>query len=84
MIKLPDTIANSQLLSEADKDQLSTVKTIPAVDPAFEDVTLRNIFQYYSLTPDLLDVEVHKYASTLLSRGKVDEAWQVLLTNEIV
>lgn len=84
LIELPPNIRNSEILSDADKDLLSTVDRMPAVDPAYDDNTLKNIFQYYSLTPEQMDAEVHKHASKLLSEGKVNEAWQVLLTNEIV
>ena len=80
MIELPENIQKSAILSEADKTRLSGVTVLPVVDPSFEDEQLRNIFQYYSLTPDEMDVELHKYAAALLAEGKVNEAWQVLLT----
>ncbi|MCW3107725.1 MAG: flavin reductase family protein [Segetibacter sp.] len=84
MIELPVNIRDSKILSNDDKDLLSKVEVMPVVNPAFEDDTLKNIFQYYSLTPDEMDVEIHRYASKLLIEGKVNEAWQVLLTNNIV
>jgi hypothetical protein len=55
------------------------VPALPEPDPLFDDVHLNYIVQYYSLTPDEMDVEVHKHAAKLLSAGKVAEAWQVLL-----
>ncbi len=48
----------------------------------FEDEKLKNIFQYYSTDPDEMEKELHLYAATLLDEGKVNEAWQVLLTLE--
>jgi hypothetical protein len=49
------------------------------VDPAFEDDTLKNIIQYYSINPEEMEQELHLYAKALLDAGKVMEAWQVLL-----
>lgn len=83
MIELPANIKNSSLLTNDNKKLLSTVEAMPVVDPSFEDDTLKNIFQYYSLNPDEMEIEVHKYASKLLTEGKVNAAWQVLLTNDI-
>ncbi|MCW3081367.1 hypothetical protein [Segetibacter sp.] len=81
MIELPTHIIESTILTDKDKITLSTLAEPPTVDPSFYDDQLKNIFQYYSLSPDEMDVEVHKYASKLLAEGKVNEAWQVLLTN---
>jgi hypothetical protein len=82
LIDLPENIRESKILSKDDKEVLSTVEELPTVNPAFEDDFLKNIFQYYSLNPEEMEIEVHRYASKLLSEGRVDEAWQVLLTNE--
>lgn len=60
------------------------VKELPVVDPSFTDDKLKNIFQYYSLTPEEMDAEIHRYASELLNEGKVDEAWQVLLSTDVM
>jgi hypothetical protein len=81
LIELPTNIRNSTILTKDHKLLLANVSTMPLVDPSFEDENLKNIFQYYSLTPDEMDVEVHKYAARLLAEGKVKEAWQVLLTS---
>ena len=81
MIELPVNIRDSAILTNDDKSLLSNVDAVPVVDPSFEDEHLKNIFQYYSLIPDEMDAEVHTYAGKLLSEGKVNEAWQVLLTN---
>ena len=47
---------------------------------AFNDDKLKNIIQYFSINPDDMDKELHSYAKTLLDAGKVNEAWQVLLS----
>lgn len=84
MIQLPNNVSNSNILTKEEKQQLANVAELPAVDPAFEDDKLKNIFQYYSLVPDEMDVEVHKYASELLIQQKVNEAWQVLLSSDVI
>ncbi len=60
--------------------QLANVNEFPFVDPVFEDDKLKTIFQYYSINPDEMEAELHLYAKELLDKGKVKEAWQVLLT----
>lgn len=84
MIELPEHIKTSKVLTHEQLQALASVDELPVLEPAFEDDKLKNIFQYYSLTPDEMDFEVHKYASELLSKQKVKEAWQVLLSNDVV
>ena len=79
---LPPSIRNSKLLTGNHLGQLANVHEIPTIDPAFEDDTLRNIFQYYSIDPEEMERELHTYAASLLNAGKVSEAWQVLLAIE--
>jgi hypothetical protein len=79
LITLPAHISNSNILTADQKTALANVPALPEPDPLFDDVHLNYIVQYYSLTPDEMDVEVHKHAAKLLSAGKVAEAWQVLL-----
>jgi hypothetical protein len=83
MDTLIDNIRNSKYLSRQ-QIQLLEAAGIPVIDPSFEDGTLKNILQYYSISPEEMDVELHKYAARLLTEGKVDEAWQVLLTSTTV
>ena len=78
---LPESIRNSKTLGNTDLGLLSSIDEIPFVDAAFEDDTLKNIIQYYSVDPDEMEAELHRYAKQLLQEGKVYEAWQVLLTN---
>ncbi len=61
--------------------QLANVHEMPFVDPAFDDDKLKNIIQYFSINPDEMDKELHRYAKELLDAGKVNEAWQVLLAD---
>ena len=83
LIVIPENIKNSRYLDSQQIELLDSVNT-PTVDILFDDERLKNICQYYSLSPDEMDAELHKYAAELLSDGKVDEAWQVLLTTDVV
>jgi flavin reductase (DIM6/NTAB) family NADH-FMN oxidoreductase RutF len=76
---LPESIRNSNVLTGNHLGQLANVHEMPLVDPSFEDEKLKNIFLYYSLSPEEMERELHLYAATLLNEGKVKEAWQVLL-----
>jgi flavin reductase (DIM6/NTAB) family NADH-FMN oxidoreductase RutF len=80
---LPVAIRNSKILTGNNLGQLANVHDIPAVDPAFHDDHLKQIIQYYSISPDEMEKELHLYAQQLLAEDKVDAAWQILLaTNE--
>lgn len=76
---LPAAIRNSQLLSGNNLGQLANVTEIPAINPAFEDDHLKQIIQYYSISPEELEKELQVYAKKLLEQGRVQDAWQVLL-----
>ena len=78
---LPESIRNSKILSGNNLGQLANVHEMPFIDPAFDDDKLKNIIQYYSINPDDMDIELHRYAKELLDDGKVNEAWQVLLAD---
>ena len=78
---LPETIRNSNILTGNNLGQLANVHEYPIVDATFEDERLKNIIQYFSINPDEMDQELHKYAKELLDAGKVSEAWQVLLAD---
>jgi len=77
---LPPAIRNSQFLTGNDLGKLALAESIPNIDPTFDDNQLRQIVQYYSISPDEMEKEIHLYAHDLLDEGKVAEAWQVLLT----
>lgn len=78
---LPESIRNSRVLTGNDLGQLANVHEMPYVNPAFDDDKLRSIIQYYSINPDDMDTELHRYAKELLHVGKVNEAWQILLAD---
>jgi flavin reductase (DIM6/NTAB) family NADH-FMN oxidoreductase RutF len=77
---LPENIRSSKILSGNNLGQLGNVHEMPEIEPSFEDDRVKNIIQYYSLTPDEMEKELHSYAKELLDKGKVKEAWQVLLS----
>ncbi|WP_343700745.1 flavin reductase family protein [Chitinophaga sp.] len=76
---LPKGIRNSRILTGNNLGQLGNVHEMPAIDASFHDDHLKNIIQYYSISPDEMEKELHLYAKQLLEQGKVAEAWQVLL-----
>ena len=47
-----------------------------------DDEHSKNIMQYYLIDPNEMEKEVHAYAAKLLNENKIDEAWQVLLTQK--
>lgn len=77
---LPENIRNSKVLTGNNLGQLANVYEPPAVNPAYDDERLKSIIHYYSLNPDDMEAELHRYARELLNDGKIDDAWQVLLT----
>lgn len=79
---LPASIRNSKILTGNNLGQLGNVHDMPFVDPAFDDNRLKNIIQYYSISPDEMEKELHLYAKELLDAGKVAAAWQVLLSSD--
>ena len=81
---LPADVRNSKLLSRNHLGQLANVHDMPVVNPAFENDDLKQIVQYYNLQPQEMETEIHRLAAKLLDEKKVEDAWQVLLANDIV
>ena len=81
---LPQEIKNSNILTGNHLGQLANVYDLPVIDAAFDDEHLKQIVQYYSLNPVDMEKELHHYAAALLDKGKVQEAWQVLLSADIL
>lgn len=77
--QLPDSIRNSIILTGNHLGMLANVHVLPDIDASFADDRVKNIFQYYSVSPSEMEVELHKYAAELLNENQVDKAWQVLL-----
>jgi flavin reductase (DIM6/NTAB) family NADH-FMN oxidoreductase RutF len=79
---LPEGIRHSRILTGNHLAQLANVQELPLINASFDDEQLKNIIQYYSLSPDEMEKELHEYAKQLLDKNKVNEAWQVLLAGE--
>jgi flavin reductase (DIM6/NTAB) family NADH-FMN oxidoreductase RutF len=77
---LPASFRASKILSANDLGLLANVHEMPEIDAAFDDPHLKQIIQYYSVSPEEMEKEIHLYAKKLLSQGKVADAWQVLLS----
>ncbi|MEI9944220.1 MAG: flavin reductase family protein [Chitinophagaceae bacterium] len=78
---LPLSIRNSKILTGNNLGQLGNVLEIPSIDPSFDDSHLKQIIQYYNISPDEMERELHNYAKKLLDDGRVNDAWQVLLSS---
>ncbi len=76
---LPGSIRQSSILTGNELGQLGNVFELPAIDASYEDQKLKDIVQYYSISPAEMEKELHLHARDLLKDGKVKEAWQVLL-----
>jgi flavin reductase (DIM6/NTAB) family NADH-FMN oxidoreductase RutF len=76
---LPISIRTSKILSGNNLGQLANCTSIPVVDASFQDDHLKQIIQYYSVNPEEMEKELHRYAQQLLEQGNTDAAWQVLL-----
>ena len=81
---LPDGVRNSSILTGNHLGMLGNVHDLPTVNPAFTDDRLKNIIQYYAISPAEMEKELHVYAAELLNNGKVEDAWQILLSGENV
>lgn len=77
--QLPDAIKHSPILTGNHLGMLGNVHELPDINAAFADDRVKNIFQYYAVSPTEMETELHKYAAELLNEGKIDHAWQVLL-----
>ncbi len=75
---LPESIAESKVFTGDELAALAAVP-MPEINPAYDDDTLKNIIQYYYISPDEMEKELHIHAKNLLRQCKVQEAWQVLL-----
>ena len=78
---LPQNIRNSKILSGNNLGQLANVHEMPVIQPSFDDAHLKQIIQYYSINPEEMERELHDYAKKLLDAGKVNDAWQILLSS---
>lgn len=76
---LPESIRHSSILTGNHLGKLANVDEMPVVEPSYDDEHLKNIVQYFSVSPAEFEAEVHTYAAKLLDENRVHDAWQVLL-----
>lgn len=81
---LPAAIQNSKILSGNDLGQLANVHDMPVVNSSFDNDALKQIVQYYNLDTQEMEIETHRLASKLLQENNVEDAWQVLLANDVM
>ncbi len=81
--QLPVAIRKSRFLTGNQLGMLANVTAIPDPDPAFTDERVKQIMQYDSNNPLIMEEELHKYAGSILDSGEVAKAWQVLLMGEV-
>lgn len=79
---LPEGIRSSSILTGNHLGLLGNVQELPYINPAFSSDRLKNIVQYYSISPTEMEKELHIYAAELLNEGKLADAWQILLSAE--
>lgn len=77
--QLPLEILESAILTSGHLEQLASIPQMPLIDPSYEDEHLKHIMYYYSLNPQEMEKEIHLYAASLLNKGHLYDAWQVLL-----
>jgi len=78
---LPPSIRNSHILNGNSLGMLANVSEIPSINPGFHDERLTQIIQYYSISPEEMESELHSYAQQLLQINNIDAAWQILLAS---
>jgi flavin reductase (DIM6/NTAB) family NADH-FMN oxidoreductase RutF len=80
--QLPLHIRQSDVLSGNDLGLLGNSTSIPVVADMQNDERLIEILKDYRSEPSTLKNALHTYAKELLAKGKVEDAWQVLLSGE--
>jgi flavin reductase (DIM6/NTAB) family NADH-FMN oxidoreductase RutF len=78
---LPEEIRHSRILTGNQLAQLGNVEALPVAEAGFHDPHVKQIVQYFSPSPEEMELELHRHAAFLLDQGKVREAWQVLLVS---
>jgi len=78
MDALPAEIKNSSVLTGNHLGQLANVHALPSQMSEFCDSRLDALCYYFK--EDNKTARVHTYAKELLDEGKIDQAWQVLLS----
>ncbi len=79
---LPDWIKSSHILTGNNLGMLGNSTSIPVVDEVLYDDRLSQLIKEYGEDNAARRQALHIYAKELLDSGKVEKAWQVLLSGE--
>lgn len=79
---LPKHILRSTVLTANHLGQLALVQKLPSIDPSFMNIAMR--FELENPVSETRTQELHCIAKRMLDLGMVEEAWQVLLREEVV
>jgi flavin reductase (DIM6/NTAB) family NADH-FMN oxidoreductase RutF len=83
---LPEPIRHSKILTGNHLGQLGNVEKMPSAEEIRDYVSkgaINEAFELYGKDMNKLDVHLHHIAAGLLEEGKVDEAWKVLLSDQL-
>lgn len=83
---IPEHIRFSKVLTGNHLGQLGNVEKIPSAEEVRHYVStgaINEAFEIYGKNLQALDVHLHQIAAHLLDNGKVDEAWKVLLSDQL-
>lgn len=80
--QIPEDIRNSTILSGNDLGKLGNVEHLPDETEVndYKLIELSDMFVELEDEPKKLEEQLHKKAASLLSEGKVEDAWKTLLT----
>ena len=83
---IPKNIRESKILTGNNLGQLGNVEKLPDAGEVRAYVAkgaINEAFELYGKNMEKLDVHLHHIASGLLLDGKVNEAWMVLLSDQL-
>jgi len=80
--QIPEDIRNSTILTGNDLGKLGNVEHLPDETEVndYKLIELSDMFVELEDEPKKLEEQLHKKAASLLSEGKVEDAWKTLLT----
>lgn len=80
---LPENIRNSTVLTGNDLGMLAMSPELPSeadIRTFYEQPTVKELLREYHLNPKQVERVLHKNAHKLLSEGKIEDAWKMLLS----
>lgn len=83
---IPEAIRTSKVLTGNNLGQLGNVEKLPSSEEVRAYVSkgvISDAFELYGKNLDKFDAHLHHIAAGLLEQGKVNEAWMVLLSDQL-